>query len=988
MLEYKIWRVLTLLEATNQTVTGPGIKALQMAMHDMAGRGAPNEYNNFGFNKQDWTIYQSMGGHLYDQEIPVEAATSMLRILSHYKNTQIQNYDQINQLVHQDFSKLAQNQNQGHSDNKDKVVVYDRQALEYGKVKVYIPGGADRSLVIAINKVVDSAFAAAGVEKTYDNYNKLSYPRYKKFSVDKSNLHSYRISKDVLPKLVELFKSRGLEVVFESGTTLSAANTTQNSPQESPSEEPQELKHQDIEIIGEESNQFGKKLAIRFTVDFTRSKSIFDSLKSAGLSPKGISYASGPSRFLLNISSQEMFNRVKDHIKEAGLDVSPLEDFGSKKWTGTGDESGAGSPISSGDQNNLLHFEDQPEDRIKVKVNYRELTDGKKEFLKESIQYTFPAYRWLKNEYAYEIKGNYKQYVAFGRLLKRFGYNVDELRRIVSAKSKDGRLEKTSWEGEHDNDDNFLKQIDERLPESNFDLYDEQKKGIAFLYGRDQAIVGDETGLGKTVQLISAAALKMQSKHSPTLIITLKSVQDQWVKEIMNVMGEQEKVNISTDPLTPKKWTVVYYDNFSSGKQVDNYVNSLKRANFGIVIFDELHKLKHGKSKRSQNVDKTVENIPTRWGASATVSSNRPMDVRNQLKIIGHHLGDVDEKKFKNDFAGLGYNKDEDAEIKSAERLNRWLNLSGVYVRRSKSDIRDMPNLHVGDETTPVDSNKFNQYYSSKIKQYKDPELPISQLIAARETVAHLKTDKTTNNVIQTVSNGLTKSAAASKVVVFTNFIESGKQLVDKINAGLHELNPKFYVLPYLSGTKKSDRSQVKSRFTDDPNAKVLVMSMRMGGTGIDFPNAAQNMIINDFDWTPEAAEQSEGRIYRINTDHPVNIKYMVGEGLDKDLFDLVQEKRKIATIIQKYRSEYHSSESNPDLLMKILNYQKRMHAIDQQMFNIANGAIPGSGDAVKDQMKESFSKYIKKDSLKEELLYGFSLNDKQSLPITHDPKG
>ena len=61
-------------------------------------------------------------------------------------------------------------------------------------------------------------------------------------------------------------------------------------------------------------------------------------------------------------------------------------------------------------------------------------------------------------------------------------------------------------------------------------------------------------------------------------------------------------------------------------------------------------------------------------------------------------------------------------------------------------------------------------------------------------------------------------------------------------------------------------------------------MSMKMGSTGIDFPNASRNMVINDFDWTPESAEQSEGRIYRINTDHPVDISYMVSQGIDSNL--------------------------------------------------------------------------------------------------------
>jgi len=1453
MINFQTWKILKLFEATKTEVSGPGIQALQRMFNDMAARGAPREYNDYGFNKQDWEAYQrlSMSGHLTSESVPVQVATTMLSILSHYRNTQITNYEEISGLVRQDFAKIAQS---GH--DQDKVVVFDRQPAEYGKTKVYIPHGIDRSMTIQINRIVDAAFQEEGAEKEQDNYGNYKYPRFKKFSADRSSLHTYRVHRNILSKVVDFLKSKGLEVTYESGGQPDQqAPPTSGATPPTGQQPPREDKPQEIEIIGIEEGQYGKKLAIRFAVPFDRSRATFEALKRAGLSPRGIAYASGPSRFLINIADRSMFDTVKKEIAKTGMDVTPLDEF-EKKHFGEGPAKEQPQQ-TAGNNSDLVSFEDQPEDKMKVKVNYRALNTGKKEFLKESIQYTFPQYEWLRDEYAYLVGGNYKQYVAFGRLLKKFGYNVDKLRAIVQSKLEKGDLKKTDWEGQHDDDADFHGKIEERLPESKFDLYDEQKKGVAFLYGRDHAILGDETGLGKcispnsyvqtsygafkiknlwdkyatdiivtdkgeewakcpddlyvhsmdengktvkgkvislyrekiksslkeittsngkkisatlphkfytlngwkseitvndyvcsspnqfalevndfndlnltkliawqisegwesnkrstfsitqnekcvlenlkeiydnmnfknkitkensqatikkdknkthtlkvncseyknflqklgyewgnksatkripefimqanddvvktflksyfdaechvnpkcrqieitsaseiliyqlslllqrfgiicsfsekvkmatnglkikrkyyalyvcgsgvekffkeisldyadavtqlltdyklqsylgiktkpnpnkegkpvhlalkpffdkhnlpyrlfniparnyiqgkrfatnkvidqiisgfknfkstlknymkfprskwtdktqhslsvvepneikniindleklknndlqyekvksvkyvdydgyvydlcvdethnyisnnlichnTVQLITAAALRMQTKNQPTLIITLKSTQAQWVNEIINVMGDAEKENITTDPLTPRKWTVVYYDNFSSGKKVDEYVASLAGANFGIVVFDELHKVKHSTSKRSQNISKVVENVPTRWGASATVSANKPMDVRNQLVMTGHHLGKVSEGKFKKDFAGYkptgykgAYEQDdnEDEQIKSAERLNRWLNLSGVYVRRAKKDVREMPDITVGDETTPIDQGRFQQHYATKVASYKDPSLSISKLIAARETVAHLKTDQTTSKVLGIVSGNLDKDPAASKVVVFTNFVEAGKQLVEKITQGLRQMNPSFYALTYLAETKKTERTAVKQRFTNDPKAKVLIMSMRMGGTGIDFPNAAQNMVINDFDWTPEAAEQSEGRIYRINTNHPVNIKYMVAEGIDKKLFQLVQKKRKLAGIIQAHRKEYHDHEHNAEALQQLVMAQKQMRAIDREMVDIVNDELPGAGNA----LGESFRSYIDNlEELRELWLYGVSL--------------
>ena len=50
MIDYKTWKILklNLFEATDAKISGPGVKAMQAAFHDMAARGAPNEYNKIG----------------------------------------------------------------------------------------------------------------------------------------------------------------------------------------------------------------------------------------------------------------------------------------------------------------------------------------------------------------------------------------------------------------------------------------------------------------------------------------------------------------------------------------------------------------------------------------------------------------------------------------------------------------------------------------------------------------------------------------------------------------------------------------------------------------------------------------------------------------------------------------------------------------------------------------------------------------------------
>jgi SNF2 family DNA or RNA helicase len=339
--------------------------------------------------------------------------------------------------------------------------------------------------------------------------------------------------------------------------------------------------------------------------------------------------------------------------------------------------------------------------------------------------------------------------------------------------------------------------------------------------------------------------------------------------------------------------------------------------------------------------------------------------VKNQLKIVGHPLGDIQDGKFKRDFAGMvpgGYGgayvegSFEDR-IRSAEKLNKWLNLSGVYVRRTKEDLREMPNLTVDAASTDIKEEDFHKSLKEKLKGYKDPNLAISELIASREVLANMKVDYTVNKALETIKSNLDNPAnnyAASKVVIFTNFVKAGSEIFEKLSKKLQDIDPKFKVITYLSLTKKAERNKVKEVFTNDPNAKALVMSMKMGGTGISFPNASQNMIINDFDWTPESAEQSEGRIYRINTDHPVNITYTIAKGLDTELFVIVQKKRKLAELIQRYRKEYQEKEVDEETIQKIIDAQKKMQEIDSEINKlIANAAAKAMDENV------SFKDYL-----------------------------
>lgn len=948
MLKFSEWQILQerQLGPGQIMVSGPGVHLLQTTFSQMGERGAPTERNDYGFNHQDWQRYQQFVANrvLEMPAIPVQVVVEMLKVLRRYSNTQVKNYSQIESLAKEDIKKVSP-EHAGEDD--EKVVVYDREPRRPdGKVRIYVPGGVAH-IVRAINAIIDQQMDQEKEEKVIDNYGNLKHQRIKKMSQDTSGkLNSYFVHPSVLSKLLELFKSKGMEARFQSGATSFSADADASVLDTPRSDAP------DIVVLGFEDTTWGKRLAIQSD----KLRKAYDEAERLGLRPKAIKYQYDGNKYMIN-PQRDFISKIIDLFKRHGIDTSPIEEAISKTTT-TEPAVDSGDPIT---------FLDAPENQTMIKLNYRALSETKKQFLKESVRYTFPEYHWDGDKFGYVVRGNYKQYANFDRILTRFKYDTTKLKEIIEKKISEGRLEKTGWEGEHDDNEKFLSSIQSRFPEIKVDLYDAQKRGIAFLYGRNHAILGDSTGLGKTIQLICAAELKMREIKKPTLIITYNTaVQRQFANEIPNVMGEAEKHKISVDPSNPEKWTIATYDNFCKGKKISSYMEALKEAGFGVVILDELHKTKHEDSKTSANIVETIKDVPIRWGATATLSSNKAMDIRHQLIVTGHHLGRIKKGTFQRDFAAMqptGYRgayEDGPFEdrVRAAERLNKWLVLSGLYIRRNKEDVREMPNIQVAHEEVGIDKSKFNEFYLNKLEGYENPRLAISRLAAARETLAHMKTNETTRRVLEIVSKNKDKpenNYAASKIVVFTNFVEAAKQLVSKIQEGLKSIDPRYSLLEYLGDTKEADRKLVKSKFSTDPNVKVLVMSLRTGGTGIDFPNAAQNMVINDFDWTPESAEQSEGRIYRINTTHPVNIQYVVAEGIDRDLYETLQRKRELAAIIQRYRLKYHDSEEDDESLDKIVELTVKMQKEQEKASAKINKELPGAGDAV----TESFSQYM-----------------------------
>lgn len=73
-------------------------------------------------------------------------------------------------------------------------------------------------------------------------------------------------------------------------------------------------------------------------------------------------------------------------------------------------------------------------------------------------------------------------------------------------------------------------------------------------------------------------------------------------------------------------------------------------------------------------------------------------------------------------------------------------------------------------------------------------------------------------------------------------------------------------------------RGATLSRFEHDPAARVLLLSLRAGGVGLNLV-AAQSVYLLDPWWNPAVEEQAINRVHRIGQRYPVVVRHFLMQG-------------------------------------------------------------------------------------------------------------
>lgn len=430
--------------------------------------------------------------------------------------------------------------------------------------------------------------------------------------------------------------------------------------------------------------------------------------------------------------------------------------------------------------------------------------------------------------------------------------------------------------------------------------YEYQKEGILFGLERRRLLIGDEPGLGKTLQSIgivdTAAAY-------PCLVICPSSLKINWQREFEKFTDKKALV---LDNASRTSWpyflgmrmfhvAIVNYESLKKffvwdikgGKTftLKDVVFNRDINVFRSVIMDESHRLKDPTAQQTMFTRGIVEGKEWRILLSGTPVVNHAQDLVSQLAIMGRLLSD---------FGGRGKFLAQYGENENLSELSDKL-YNTCMIRREKAKVL----------TELPDKQRTDLYVEISNREEYD--------LAAADLAAYLReyTECTDREIrrkmrMEALVKFMTLRSLASKGKVkqatdfIKNFLANGKPLI--VFCSLKEivkaLQKQFPDAVRVTGDDNTAEKQAAVDAFQSGEAQLIICSIKAAGVGLTL-TASSNVAFVEFPWTYADCCQCEDRAHRIGQKNNVNCYYLIGRStIDPVLYNIIHKKRSIANQI------------------------------------------------------------------------------------------
>lgn len=436
------------------------------------------------------------------------------------------------------------------------------------------------------------------------------------------------------------------------------------------------------------------------------------------------------------------------------------------------------------------------------------------------------------------------------------------------------------------------------------EYYQHQVDGIRTLARRRSFILGDDMGLGKSLQALTIFGIDVYRGWADTcLIVCPATLKGNWADEIekfttfkyMILEGtpmQRQKLLLQFHEMEGPKILIVNYE------QVTAHEKTLDAFMFDVAIFDEAHYLKNPKAKRTKS-------CLAMYSRRSFLLTGTPMlNHVNELWALLHRVSPGDYPKywsFLQRYAVFGGYKDKQiVGVKNEKELTE--RLQAVMLRRLKSEVLNLPDVQYIErrvnllpEQRKLYDEVLNELKLERIDSDKpdDIENALTKFLRLKQICGttfsfsgkdiSAKLDLAVEDAIELLENG-------HRVIVFTQFRDVQACYAERIAA---------YGCPVyqLHGhIPMNQRQNVVKEWSATDAPGVIVCMLQVAGVGLNMV-AAQHIQFLDKLFVPGLNKQAVDRAHRIGqtTTQPVQVfEYLCRNTIESRVNTILRTKSKL----------------------------------------------------------------------------------------------
>ena len=361
--------------------------------------------------------------------------------------------------------------------------------------------------------------------------------------------------------------------------------------------------------------------------------------------------------------------------------------------------------------------------------------------------------------------------------------------------------------------------------------------------------IGDEAGLGKTVQGLHALR-ESGARSGKALVVSPKGLKEMWRQEIQAIpeLGR------------------VYVEHYES-------IKNIRPIDMDIVVFDEAHYIKSPSSQRTKAALKWIERAKHIIFLSGTLLPNRIAE----LYVFAYALGHISRDYYKWLDTHFGKNRwgSDDIPLPESREYMRRLYHATVVRHLKRNVVSQLPDKQVITAKIKSDSQELKDIVS-RLEEMFDNADSVEQVIAQARSIKvgagssigalqryrvlaeRAKIPIATEKSLDIVAEG-------RKVVVMSYSRSVQSQMLDLISK-------KTKAISITSDQTPQERIAQAERFNTDKSIRVVICSLQCASVGLNLQHDCSDMVFTAHDWTAGIMQQAEDRLHRVGQENAVMI--------------------------------------------------------------------------------------------------------------------